>query len=171
MHRRHAVALLVLVALALAIAGCGSNSYDAGKVESFLSKSQAGKVRGLKLGAATCPKDVKLTEGVRFRCTLMIAGVAAPYKVRLTHVDADKVTITAEPAKALISTQAAVDFVTGQLNASARRRAKVACAKPGVQVIVTAPGTQVGCVVAIDGKQLQAVLVVDDTGGHIHLKR
>ena len=168
MHR-HLAALLILAALA--IAGCGGNSYDAGKVQSFLRKSQEGKVRGLQLGAATCPKDVKLTEGVTFRCTLLIAGVAAPYKVRLTHVDADKVTIDAEPAKALISTRAAVDFVTGQLNASARARAKVACAKPGVKVVVAAPGTQVGCVVAIDGRQLQAVLVVDDTSGNIHLKR
>jgi hypothetical protein len=169
MPRLYAAALLILVALA--IAGCGSNSYDAGKIESFLSKSQEGKVRGLKLGAATCPKDVKLTEGVTFRCTLRIAGVDAPYKVRLTHVDADKVTITAEPAKALISTRAAVDFVSGRLNPSVAKRATVACAKPGVQVIVAAPGTQVGCVVAVDGKQLQAVLVVDDTSGHIHLKR
>lgn len=169
MSRRHVTALLALVALTAA--GCGGNSYDAGKIESFLSKSQEGKVRGLKLGAATCPKDVKLTEGVTFRCTLLIAGVAAPYKVRLTHVDADKVTINAEPAKALISTRAAVDFVTGRLTPSLAKRATVACAKPGVQLIVAAPGAQVGCVVEVDGRQLQAVLVVDDTSGNIHLKR
>ena len=161
------IALLAM----LSLAACGGNAYDQAKVEKFLAQSQEGKVRGLKLGKATCPKDVKLTEGVTFRCTLLIAGVAAPYKVTLTNVKADKVTITGEPAKALISTQAAVDFVTGQLNASAAKRAKVRCSKAGEQVIIAAPGTQIGCIVAIDGKQLQAVLVVDDTKGSVHLKR
>ena len=111
---RPLAAALVLGA-ALGLPACSSNSYDAETVESYLKDSQEGKVRGLALGDAVCPEDVELTEGVTFRCTLEIAGVKAPYTVRLTNVDADKIRINLEPAKALIATAAVVDLVRSGL--------------------------------------------------------
>ncbi len=100
------LAVVSLVVAALGLAACGENQYDAGKVESILQQTQKDKLRGLPMGDATCPKDVKLSEGVTFQCTLVIAGEQAPYKVTLTNVKADKVTVTAEPAKALVATKA-----------------------------------------------------------------
>ena len=161
--------ILALVAGAVTLGACGSNSYDAGTVESYVRKSQEGKVRGLPLGDATCPKDVELTEGVTFRCTLEIAGEAAPYKVRLTNVDADKVTIDLEPAKALISTAAVVDLVRGGLKARFRDAAKVTCGDK--QLLVVDPGTQIGCIVTIDGEQRQAIARVENLRGKVVLLR
>ncbi len=162
--------LLVAVVLApLVLAGCGSNSYDAGTVETYVRKSQEGKVRGLALGDATCPKDVKLTEGVAFQCTLQIAGEDAPYDVRLTDVKADKVTINLEPAKALIATAVVADFVRGSLRQKYQDGAKVSCGDK--QLLVVDPGTRIGCIVRVGGVQRQAVVRVDDKQGKVSLVR
>lgn len=164
-----AVLVLLSVAAAVVLTACGSNSYDAGTVEAYLRKSQEGKVRGLPLGDATCPKDVELTEGVTFRCTLDIAGEAAPYTVRLTNVDADKVTINLKPAKALISTAAVVDLVRGGLKPRFQDAAKVSCGDG--ELLVVDPGTRIGCVVTIDGEQRQAIARVENAEGKVVLLR
>lgn len=157
------------LAVAAGIAGCGSNAYDAGKIESYLKDSQQGKVRGLPLGDATCPRDVELTEGVTFRCKLEIAGEPAPYKVRLTNVDADEVTVNLEPARALIATAVVVDLVRGGLKPRYRDRAKVSCGEK--QVIVADPGTRIGCVVRIGGEERQAVARIENKEGKVVLER
>ena len=160
---------IVSVVGVVALSGCGSNSYDAGTVEKYVRKSQEGKVRGLTLGDATCPKDVKLTEGVTFRCTLQIAGEAAPYNVRLTDVDADQVTVNLEPAKALIATSAVVDLVRGGLKPRFRDAAKVSCGeKP---LLIVDPGTRIGCIVTVGGEQRQAVARVENKQGKVVLVR
>jgi len=157
------------VASAVMLSGCGSNSYDSGTVEKYLRTSQEGKVRGLPLGDATCPKDVKLTEGVTFQCTLQIAGEEAPYTVRLTDVDADKVTIDLEPAKALIATSAVVDLVRGGLKPRFQDAAKISCGEK--QLLVVDPGTRIGCIVTIGGEQRQVVARVADKQGRVVLVR
>jgi hypothetical protein len=154
---------------AVALAGCGSNSYDAGTVEKYVRKSQEGKVRGLALGDATCPKDVKLSEGVTFQCTLEIAGEAAPYKVRLTDVNADKVTINLEPAKALIATSAVVGLVRDGLKPRFQDRAKITCGEK--QLLVVDPGTRIGCIVTVGGERRQAIARVEDRQGRVTLVR
>ncbi len=104
-----------------------------------------------------------------FRCTLEIAGEAAPYKVRLTDVDADKVTINLEPAKALIATAAVVDLVRGGLKPQFQDRAKVSCGDK--QLLVVDPGTRIGCIVTVDGGQRQAVARVENKQGKVVLVR
>ena len=160
---------IVSVVGVVALSGCGSNSYDAGTVEKYVRKSQEGKVRGLALGDATCPKGVELTEGVTFQCTLEIAGEAAPYNVRLTDVDAAQVTVNLEPAKALIATSAVVDLVRGGLKQRFRDRAKVSCGEK--QLLVVDPGTRIGCVVTVGGAQRQAVARVENRRGRVVLVR
>lgn len=157
-----------LLVAALGLAACGSNEYDAGKVESLLQQTQKDKLRGLPMGAASCPKDVKLTEGVTFQCTLVIAGERAPYKVTLTNVKADKVTVTAEPAKALVSTKAVLDYVRSQLTPELRSK-PLTCGDK--QILIAEPGTKIGCVITIDGKENQIVLRVKDTKGTVVLER
>lgn len=163
------IPLTVISLLAvLALAACGENQYDAGKVESILKQTQKGKLRGLPMGDATCPKDVKLSESVTFRCTLVIAGEPAPYKVTLTNVKADKVTVTAEPAKALVATKAVVDFVRSQLTPALQSKPLTCGDKP---ILIADPGTKIGCVITIDGKENQIVLRVKDTKGTVVLER
>jgi hypothetical protein len=160
----------LVLGMALLVTGCSSsNVYDAGEVESYLKESQQGKVRGLALGEAVCPEDVELTEGVTFRCTLEIAGVQAPYTVRLTNVDADEVQVNLEPAKALIATSVVVDLVRKGLKAQYRDQATVNCGKD--DLLVADPGTKIGCIVEIDGKQQQAVARVEDKDGTVVLER
>lgn len=160
--------VLSLAAVALVLGACGENQYDAGKVESILKEGQQGKLGGLAMGEATCPKDVKLTEGVTFQCTLVVAGEKAPYKVTLTNVKEDKVTVTSAPAKALIPTKAVVDFVRSQLNASLRSKPLTCGDKT---LLIADPGTKIGCVITIDGKEQQIVLRVKDTQGNVVLER
>jgi hypothetical protein len=158
---------VLAVSAGLLLSACSGNTYDAQTVEDKLKETQQDKVRGLPIGEARCPEDVELTEGVTFRCTLEIAGKPAPYRVRLTNVDADKVMINVEPARALIATGAAVDFVRGQLPPELRS-AKVTCGED--QLLVADPGTKIGCVVTIDGKENQVVLRVKDTKGNVVLE-
>lgn len=166
--RFHAAALVL--AAALLVSACSSgNSYDAGTVETYLKQSQEGKVRGLPIGAAACPEDVELSEGVTFQCTLELAGEPAPYKVRLTNVDADKVQINLEPAKALIATSAVADLVRSGLKPQYQDAAKITCGEK--QLLVTDPGTKIGCVVKIGGEQAQAVARVVNKDGKIVLER
>lgn len=165
---RPLAAALVLGA-ALGLPACSSNSYDAETVESYLKDSQEGKVRGLALGDAVCPEDVELTEGVTFRCTLEIAGVKAPYTVRLTNVDADKIRINLEPAKALIATAAVVDLVRSGLKPEYREEALITCGKD--ELLVADPGTKIGCIVEIDGERQQAVARVENKDGRVVLVR
>ncbi len=154
---------------ALGLSACSSNSYDAETVESYLKDSQEGQVRGLALGDAVCPQDVELTEGVTFQCTLEIAGAKAPYTVRLTNVDADKIRINLEPAKALIATAGVVDLVRSGLRPRYRDQATITCGKD--QLLVTDPGTRIGCVVEIDGERRQAVARVENKDGKVVLVR
>lgn len=162
------LAVVSLVVAALGLAACGENQYDAGKVESILQQTQKDKLRGLPMGDATCPKDVKLSEGVTFQCTLVIAGEQAPYKVTLTNVKADKVTVTAEPAKALVATKAVLDFVRSRLTPELRDK-PLTCGDK--ELLIAAPGTKIGCVITIDGKENQIVLRVKDTKGNVVLER
>lgn len=163
---RLAVPAAALVA-ALLVSACSSNVYDADTTAEYLKDSQKGKVRGLPLGDATCPEDLDLKEGMTFECKLDIAGVAAPYTVRLTNVDADKVQINLEPAKALIATAAVVDLVRGGLKAQYQDRAKISCGDE--DLIVADPGTKIGCVVAVDGEKRQAVARVENKDGKVVL--
>lgn len=160
--------VITAAVVAFALGACGENRYDAGKVESLLKQTQEGKLRGLPMGEAKCPDDVKLTEGVTFRCTLEIAGEPAPYKVTLTNVKADKVTVSAEPAKALIATQAIVDFVRAQLTPELRSKSLTCGDK---KLLIADPGTKIGCVLTIDGKENQIVLRVKDTKGNVVLEK
>jgi len=159
----------LVAACALLVSGCSSNAYDAETIEQYLKESQQGKVRGLPIGEARCPDDVELTEGVTFRCTLEIAGVAAPYRVRLTDVEADEVQVNVEPAKALIATAVVVDLVRSSLNDRFRDEADVSCGDE--QMLVADPGTRIGCIVEVDGERRQAVARVASKDGRIVLER
>jgi hypothetical protein len=89
--------------------------------------------------------------------------------VKLTNVDADKVRINLEPARALISAAVVADLVRGNLKARYRDQAKINCGKD--ELIVADPGTKIGCIVEIDGEQQQAVARVENKDGKVVLVR
>ncbi|MCU0258903.1 MAG: DUF4333 domain-containing protein [Solirubrobacteraceae bacterium] len=161
---RRLLVMTLACAGAMTLTACSGNAYDAQTVEDKLKETQRDKVRGLPIGEARCPDDVELKEGVTFRCTLEIAGKPAPYRVRLTDVEAEKVTINVEPARALIATGAVVEFLRAQLPA-ALSSAKVSCGDE--RLLIADPGTKIGCVVTVDGKENQVVLRVKDTKGNV----
>lgn len=160
--KRIAGAALV-VGLALATPGCADQSaYDPSAIESFLQTSQGALFAGQDLGVAICPDDVELTEGVQIDCTLEVTGQQVPYQVRLTHVDADRVTIVAKPRGTVIPTEKAEEYVLGSLPPDAAG-ATVTCGDGAVAV--AAVGTSITCTVALGSQTEPVVLeVLDDVG-------
>ncbi|CAB4919057.1 unannotated protein [freshwater metagenome] len=165
------IVMVALLSLSLLLVACGGNEYDAGTVEKNLRASQVGKVGGLPLGKATCPKDVTLTEGFTFECTLLIDGTPAPYTVTLTNVKADMVHFEAEPAKAIIPSASVVKYVTDNLNPSLARRLKTDVTCGEEKLFIVDPGTKIGCIVTIDGQQNQVSLVVKNTQGLVQIEK
>src|ERR1700709_1847853 len=58
-----------LVAAPTAVLGCGETVIDTDKAERFISKT-VGDQAGVRVKSVACPKDVKATKGVTFRCTV-----------------------------------------------------------------------------------------------------
>jgi hypothetical protein len=95
-------AVLLLSTLAL-VAGCGDRpGYDASAVESYLvHMHDAPFAEGID--KASCPAHQDVSEGMTLRCTLTVSGSKVPYRVRLTNVHDDPVTVSAVPDGVVLS--------------------------------------------------------------------
>jgi hypothetical protein len=85
-RRRTLAALASLAALtaALALGGCGSK-LDTSKLEAEIKKGLATRT-GIGIKSVSCPEEVEVKEGDKFRCTaLSVNGDRAPIEV--TQVD------------------------------------------------------------------------------------
>jgi hypothetical protein len=89
--------VLLLVALLAACGGAGEHRTTARQpdelvgtadVERLLVSTQKRRSPNLKVGAASCPDQVRLANGTRFTCTVQIEGTKAPYAVTLRDVAA-----------------------------------------------------------------------------------
>jgi hypothetical protein len=151
------------VTLALLTTGCADDpTYDPSAIESYLQSSQGSAFDGQEVGAATCPEDVALSEDVRIPCTLEVGGQPVPYQVRLSHVDAQEVTVVAVPQATVIPTEKAEEYVLGSLPSDADG-ATVTCGQGAVLVVQA--GASISCTVGLGSQTVSVLLeVIDDAG-------
>ena len=179
---RWSAAALAMTALLLAACGGPDAAPDAvgatrpqdrtvgtGQVEELLVRTQKQKSPKLRVGEASCPEAVKLADGTRFRCTLEIERVLAPYQVTLTGVDLAKGTgrFSVAPVKPIIDVTNFVALIRSKLQATART-ATVSCGRAKVRVLDV--GSAVSCTIRLGTAVQKVRAVVKDRKGTVVLR-
>ena len=168
---------LIALLLALLLAACGGPARPAATpprdglvgtadVERLLVSTQQRRSPNLKVGAATCPDQVRLANGTRFTCTVQIEGTNAPYAVTLRDVDADKATgrFALAPAKPIIDVSRVVALIRRQLQPTARG-ATVRCGTAKVRVVEI--GASIACTITLGDAVQKVRAVVKDLKGTV----
>jgi hypothetical protein len=156
---RRGIGLAVVVSLAVGAVACGSGPtlLDGGRVGRALVHQARRSYSGVVVGRARCPSHVTEHRGLKFTCTVSIAGV--PLRVRVTR-DNRNGKLVFHALAAVLTKPALEQFVSSHLSLPAT----VDCGPSPVQVI--APGGESSCQVAFaDGsKKLVRVRVADVLG-------
>jgi hypothetical protein len=98
---------------------------------------------------------------MRVTCTLSVSGAKLPYRVRLTNVHADRVTVAARPDGVLVSGTKLRNYVRTTLPDTAAG-ADVDCGGP---FVVADVGSSVDCTLTLGSQQKPIkVKVLDDAG-------
>jgi hypothetical protein len=168
--------LLALV-LALLLAACGGAARPApapprdqlvgtADVERLLVSTQKRRSPNLEVGAATCPDQVRLANGTKFTCTVLIEGTKAPYAVTLRDVDAAKATgrFALAPAKPIIDVSRIVALIRRQLQPTARA-ATVRCGTARVRVVEV--GASIACTITLGDAVQNVTAEVQDLKGTV----
>lgn len=165
MTRRIAVPAAATAAGLLLLGACGDRpGYESSAVEGYLAHAQSGAFGPTgRVGKATCPGDLELKEGMSFRCTLDVSGTAVPYRVRLTHVHAKKVSIKASPDGVVVPELAVQAFVRTTLPKSSAA-AGVDCGK---SFIVAKVGQTLACKLTLGPQERDIKVTVKDERGTI----
>ncbi|MCA1693015.1 MAG: DUF4333 domain-containing protein [Actinobacteria bacterium] len=126
MRARLLRAAILLGSAVTAGSGCGGSTSDSEEptaapeklvdtqeVEQLLVNTQRRASPDFEVGAASCPAQVVVAEGVTFECTVVVEGVVAPYVVTMADVNPRNQTgrYDLRPAKAILSVPRLVDFV------------------------------------------------------------
>jgi Domain of unknown function (DUF4333) len=124
-------------------------------VERLLVSTQRRRSPRLRVGAASCPDQVRLANGTRFACTVQIEGTRAPYRVTLRDVDAARATgrFALEPARPIIDVTRVVGLIRSKLRPTARG-ADVSCG--AAKVCVVEVGATIACTITL-GDAVQRV--------------
>lgn len=153
--------------LGLTATACGeAPGYDAAAVESHLVDDQAdafGPTGGVR--KASCPSGLPLEEGMTFTCTLEVSGTTVPYRVRLTEVRGDRVSVSASADGVVIAARDVVAYVRGMLP-KASRDAEVTCDSA---ILVAAVGDSLPCSIARGAQQEDLRITVEDVTGRVSL--
>jgi hypothetical protein len=169
---------LLAIALLVLLAACGGGDTDraaepardaqvgTADVERLLVGTQRRKSPRLRVGAARCPDQVRLANGTRFTCTVLIEGVRAPYRVTLHDVDPARATgrFALEPAKPIIDVARIVGLIRARLQPTARA-ATVRCGAAKVRVVEV--GASIGCTITLGDAVQQVSAVVKDLKGTV----
>ena len=169
--------LVVLLLVAL-LAGCGAAGerpatarqpdelVGTADVERLLVSTQKRRSPNLKVGAASCPDQVRLANGTRFTCTVQIEGTKAPYAVTLRDVDAAKATgrFALAPAKPIIDVSRIVGLIRSKLQPTARA-ATVTCGSAKVRVVEV--GAAIPCTITLGDAVQKVSAVVKDLQGTV----
>jgi hypothetical protein len=167
--------VLLLVALLAACGGAGERRTTAHQpdelvgtadVERLLVSTQKRRSPNLKVGAASCPDQVRLANGTRFTCTVQIEGTKAPYAVTLRDVDAAKATgrFALAPAKPIIDVSRIVGLIRSKLQPTARA-ATVTCGSAKVRVVEV--GAAIPCTITLGDAVQKVSAVVKDLQGTV----
>jgi Domain of unknown function (DUF4333) len=172
--RPRLVALTVLVLLAAcggpeerpATPAAGDGLVGTADVERLLVSTQRRKSPKLRVGAASCPDQVRLANGTRFTCTVQIEGTRAPYAVTLRDVDATGATgrFALEPAKPIIDVTRIVGLIRTKLQPGARG-AEVRCGAAKVRVVEIGAG--IACTITLGDAVQKVTAVVKDLKGTV----
>lgn len=170
-------ARLAALTLALLLTGCGGAARPAATaprdqlvgtadVERLLVSTQKRKSPNLEVGAATCPDQVRLANGTKFTCTVLIEGTRAPYAVTLRDVDAAKATgrFALAPAKPIIDVSRVVALIRSKLQPTARA-ATVRCGTAKVRVVEV--GTSIACTITLGDAVQKVTAEVRDLKGTV----
>jgi hypothetical protein len=168
---------LVALVLALLLAACGGTPKPAttpprdelvgtADVERLLVSTQKRQSPNLEVGAATCPDQVRLANGTRFTCTVLIEDTRAPYAVTLRDVDAAKATgrFALAPAKPIIDVSRIVALIRTKLQPTARA-ATVRCGRAKVRVVEV--GASIACTITLGDAVQKVSAVVKDLKGTV----
>ena len=169
---------LVVLLLAVLLAACGgaeerrTTARQPGElvgtadVERLLVSTQKRKSPNLEVGAATCPDQVRLANGTRFTCTVLIEGTKAPYAVTLRDVDAAKATgrFALAPAKPIIDVSRIVALIRSKLQPTARA-ATVRCGTAKVRVVEV--GASIACTITLGDAVQKVTAEVRDLKGTV----
>jgi hypothetical protein len=170
---------LLALALLVLLAGCGGGDAErpaaapardtqvgTAEVERLLVSTQKRKSPRLQVGGAHCPDQVRLANGTRFTCTVLIEGVRAPYAVTLHDVDAASATgrFAVEPAKPIIDVARIVGLIRGKLQPTARA-ATVTCGAAKVRVVEV--GARIPCTITLGDAVQRVSAVVKDLQGTV----
>ena len=171
---------LVALVLAVLLAACGGAAKPAATpphdqlvgtadVERLLVSTQKRKSPNLEVGAATCPDQVRLANGTRFTCTVLIEGTKAPYAVTLRDVDAAKATgrFAVAPAKPIIDVSRIVALIRSKLQPTARA-ATVRCGTAKVRVVEV--GASIACTITLDDAVQKVTAEVKDLKGTVAVR-
>ena len=168
---------LVALVLALLLAACGGTPKPAATppreelvgtadVERLLVSTQKRRSPNLRVGAATCPDQVRLANGTRFTCTVLIEGTRAPYAVTLRDVDAAKATgrFALAPAKPIIDVSRIVALIRTKLQPTAPA-ATVRCGMAKVRVVEV--GASIACTITLGDAVQKVTAQVQDLEGTV----
>jgi hypothetical protein len=135
--------LTVGLALALAAVGCGSDTIDAGEVESGIEQSLSSATASVS--GVSCPNDVEKEEGTTFTCDAKLEGGGkAKVKVTQTSKGGD-FTYAFKPGTVVLTDNTVEPALEKDLAASGLPETKIDCpdtikVKEGEQVTCTATG-------------------------------
>jgi hypothetical protein len=170
---------LVALALLVLLGACGGGATEprptttaaardqlvgTADVERLLVSTQRRRSPRLRVGAASCPDQVRLANGTRFTCTVQIEGTKAPYRVTLRDVDAARATgrFALEPARPIIDVTRVVGLIRSKLQPTARG-ADVSCGAAKVRVVEV--GATIACTITLgDAVQRVRAQVLDLKG-------
>jgi hypothetical protein len=168
---------LVALLLAVLLAACGGAGKPAATpprdqlvgtadVERLLVSTQKRKSPNLEVGAATCPDQVRLANGTKFTCTVVIEGTKAPYAVTLRDVDAARATgrFALAPAKPIIDVSRIIALIRSKLQPTARA-ATVRCGTAKVRVVEV--GASIACTITLDDAVQRVTAEVKDRKGTV----
>lgn len=167
--KRAVVAAIGMVIVLVGAAGCSSDKVVSAKdAEAKLVAAFKDKAPGVKIGKASCPSGVKLTEGGTFKCTLQVANVTVPYTVTMSDIKGTKFHYGFKTTKVIIDLDAAASLVKNNLN-EASQGATVVCGDQGDQFLLAKVGDTFRCHLSLGSQTGTNTLKVLDSKGTVKI--